>query len=99
GDLRVGTSHEKHFIEIEVHLGELAAEMIAVELYADSTNGNVPTVLRMTRRDDLTETKSWHTYTVEIPATRPASDYTPRIVSDYPAAKKPMEESHILWFR
>jgi len=38
-------------------------------------------------------------YTAEVPATRPASDYTPRIVPHHANASVPLEAEQILWQR
>jgi len=38
-------------------------------------------------------------YSAETPAVRPPSDYTPRIIAYHPAARIPLEEARILWFR
>jgi starch phosphorylase len=38
-------------------------------------------------------------YSAEVPAARAASDYTPRIIPYHPAARIPLEDARILWFR
>jgi starch phosphorylase len=36
-------------------------------------------------------------YTVEVPATRPASDYTPRVLPRRPPGLLPLESTLVLW--
>jgi len=38
-------------------------------------------------------------YTASVPATRPAQDFTPRIVPFHPDAFVPLEAPDILWHR
>jgi glycogen phosphorylase len=40
-----------------------------------------------------------YVYDARIPAQRPASDYTPRLVPYHPAAVVPLEAHEILWQR
>ncbi len=99
GDLHVETLPQSHSLKVEVHLGELPPELVRVELYADSLDSGPPFVSKMTQRDDLGPSKSWRIYTADVSPSRPASDYTPRIVPSHSGARIPLEDSHILWFR
>ena len=99
GDLHIETSPQSHSLKVEVHLGELPPEVVRVELYADSLDSGPPFVSKMTERDELGPSKSWRVYTADVSASRPASDYTPRIVPSHTGARIPLEDSHILWFR
>jgi starch phosphorylase len=38
-----------------------------------------------------------YVYGGSVPATRPAADFTPRVVPDFPEAMIPLEARHILW--
>ncbi len=40
-----------------------------------------------------------YTYRAAVPAIRPISDYTPRVVPWHPEVSVPLEENHILWYR
>ena len=53
----------------------------------------------MTLREGIASSDRWSIYTAEVPATRVAADYTPRIIPAYAGARVPLEDSHILWFR
>ena len=47
----------------------------------------------------IDEARKGFTYTVSVPATREAGDYTPRLIPDHPDALVPLEASEILWQR
>ncbi len=99
GELRVSSSEQSHSIQVEVDLGILRAEWVKVQLYADPINGEPPFISEMKRTRGDAATSGWHIYTINAPASRPASDYTPRIVPSYPGASVPLEAAYILWFR
>jgi glycogen phosphorylase len=99
GDLHVESRPHSHVMKVEVHLGELPPDSVRVELYADPTDSGPPSVTTMTRADESGSSKRWQIYSAEVPALRPASDYTPRIVSSHKAARIPLEDSHIIWLR
>jgi starch phosphorylase len=99
GELRVTSHSQEHAFTIEVHLGELRSAWVRVELYADSGDGGPPLITAMTEQDGTEPAGGWLVYAAQVPASRPASDYTPRIVPSYSGAKLPLENAGILWFR
>jgi glycogen phosphorylase len=99
GELRVKSSPEKHSVQVEVHLGELPTDWVRVQLYADPLNSEPPSVSEMTQRDAAKLSSGWRVYAADVPASRPSSDYTPRIVPSYSRATSPLEDAHILWLR
>jgi len=40
-----------------------------------------------------------YTFTASVPADRPATDFTPRLVPFHPAASIPLEANQILWYK
>jgi glycogen phosphorylase len=88
---------EQYFFQVQVYLDELDPEAVKVELYAEGQNGGAPVRLSMERGDRLVGTANGFIYTIRIPATRPASDYTPRLIPDHRGASVPLEASFILW--
>jgi len=52
----------------------------------------------MNRGERLVGSANGFLFTARIPATRPASDYTPRLVPYHPAARVPLEAPFILWY-
>ena len=70
-----------------------------IPLYADGVNGSAPVRQEMTRVQPLTGAASGAVYRAQVPATRPATDYTARVIPDYPGSAVPLEAAHILWQR
>jgi starch phosphorylase len=98
GEVRVDTEQPWHFFQVQVYLGDLDPEAIQVELFAEPLNGGEPIHQTMTRGERLVATRGF-SYSARVPASRPAVDYTPRVVPFHPAAQVPLEETHILWQR
>jgi len=99
GELRVESSAGKHSFHVQVYFGDLDPEAVHVELYSEPLGDNPPGRCEMSRTDQLTGSVKSYDYSAEVPALRPAADYTPRIIAWHPAARIPLEEAHILWFR
>lgn len=98
GELHVASSPRSHSLKVEVDLAGLPLEWVRVEVYAEALSGESPFIAEMTL-DGKKASESWRAYMADVPASRPASDYTPRIVPWHPGARIPIEESHILWFK
>jgi len=99
GELQVRTSAGAHIFQVPVYLGDLTPEQVRVELYAESPDGALPIRQEMTRGNPLPGSAKAFTYSAKVPALRPPADYTPRAIAWHPAARIPLEDSHILWFR
>ena len=99
GELHVASSPRTHSIQVAVHLGELRPDSILVQVYADSPSDQPPFVSEMVQRAETDQSDGWRVYSADVPASRPASAYTPRIVPSSFGAKMPLESPHILWFR
>jgi hypothetical protein len=52
----------------------------------------------MTCGERLTDAQG-HVYSARVPASHPATDYTPRIIPNHPEAEVPLEAAQILWQR
>jgi starch phosphorylase len=96
GDLEVETTADQHVFRIPVSLGGLDPDAVQVELYANSPNGAAPLRQVMTRGERLTDGNGY-TYSARVPASRPAADYTPRLIPSHPEAAVPLEAPQILW--
>jgi starch phosphorylase len=82
--------------EVQVFFGGFDPDDTAVELYAESENAR-PFCQRMhrVRKAD----RDYILYSTRVPAGRPASDYTPRVIPCNPKALLPLESAQILWSR
>jgi len=70
-----------------------------VELYANGVNGSEPPRAEMARVRSLGGEISGHAYRAGVPATRPATDYTARLIPHRDGVAVPLEAAHILWQR
>ena len=99
GAVGVETHDGQHFFHIEISPGALARHQLQVELYADSTHGGTPAVEAMTALEPSSNAPGMLTYSAHVSATRPASDYTARIVPHHRNASVPLEAGQIVWQR
>jgi len=98
GEEKITSEGKMHLFEIQVYLGDLDADSICVELYADNTDGGEPVREQMTRSRQLIGANGY-VYSARMPATRPATDYTARITPCFSGLRVPLELAHILWQR
>jgi glycogen phosphorylase len=98
GEVKVVSDAGKYGFEVEVYLGSLDPNSVEVELYADGLNGGRPERQEMKRGQQLTDTNGF-SYSAEVPATRPATDYTARVIPHHDGVAIPLEAAHILWQR
>jgi starch phosphorylase len=99
GDVKVETNTAQQIFEAAVYLNDLDPNLVRVELYADGINGNSPIQQEMTRVRQLAGADSGHAYVAQVPATRPASDYTVRMIPHHSGVAVPLEAPRILWQR
>ncbi len=99
GEVKVQTNAAQHIFEAEVFLNGLDANAVRVELYAEGTNGGSPIREEMTRVRQLAGADSGHAYVAQVPATRPVTDYTARVVPRCDGVAIPLENARILWQR
>jgi hypothetical protein len=58
-----------------------------------------PMAQEMTRGRPIPESANGYMYGASLPASRSATDYTPRIVPHFPGVAVPLEEGQIPWQR
>jgi starch phosphorylase len=96
---RVETDAFRHRFEAEIFMGELDPEALRVELYADGLGGGDPERMEMTRAQALPTGSRLGVYSIAVPTTRPAGDYTARVVPRHEGAAVPLECARVLWQR
>jgi starch phosphorylase len=74
-------------------------EAVQVQLYAEPEKGRDPEIHPMIREEKVSNPARGHAFAVRIPAHRPASDYTPRIIPALDGAMVPIEANQILWYQ
>lgn len=97
GDVQIHESAGVWRFAVAVYLGDLSAERIRVELYADATSLAPEYVNQMHRSHELQGAVNGFVFTAEAPTNRPVDHYTPRVVPWHPDAFVPAEESQIVW--
>jgi starch phosphorylase len=99
GRVRVESEAEQHQFEVELSLDGLDPKAVRVELYADGVGGADPVRQEMTFAPAPSDAGQLRFYRATIPATRPASDYTARVIPQYSGGAVPLECARILWQR
>jgi len=98
GEMKVASDEKKHAFEVQVYLNGLDPNAVRVELYADGANGAEPVRQEMTRGQQLVGANGY-IYSAQVPAARPATDYTVRVIPHCSGVAVPLEVARILWQR
>jgi starch phosphorylase len=99
GELKLESNGEQHAFEVQVYLDDLGPDAVKVELYANGLNGAAPERVEMQRVRQLVGATNGYAYRAEVPAARPATDYTARLIPQRDGVAVPLEDAHILWQR
>ncbi|MGD8589924.1 MAG: alpha-glucan family phosphorylase [Chromatiales bacterium] len=99
GEVVVYSEGEQQVFEVQVYLDELDPEAVRVELYAEGVDGSAPERVEMQQVRQLVGAANGYAYRASLPAIRPATDYTPRLIPNHPGVAVPLEAAHILWQR
>jgi starch phosphorylase len=106
GAMKVKTNVQtngEHVLEAEVYLNNLDPNAVRVELYAEGVNGGDPVRQDMERVGQLAGgaggASTGYAYRAQVPATRPATDYTVRATPQHAGVAVPLEAAQILWQR
>jgi glycogen phosphorylase len=101
-DVRFGTITSQkegtnYIFEVQVFFGELCPNTASVELYAETgTDGDTfRQKMEVARQPNAPNNPIL--YSAKVPANRPASDYTPRVIPCRLKASVPLEAPYILW--
>ena len=99
GEVKLETEGEQHVFEVQAYLDDLDPEAVRVELYADGIDGAAPERVEMKRVRQLVGALNGYAYRAEVPAARPATDYTARVIPQRDGVAVPLEDARILWQR
>jgi len=99
GEVKVKTDGDKHIFEVEVFLNTIKPNAVIVELYANGIDGGAPIRQELKLIQKQTASVKPHLYRATVSATRPAADYTPRVIPNFPGVSVPLETTLILWQR
>jgi len=99
GSATVQQQGEQYLFQVQVFLDDINPDAVRVELYAEAQKDAAPITQPMNRGERLVGAESAFTYTAFVPTTRPAADYTPRLVPQHVGALVPLEAPFILWHK
>ena len=97
GELKLEFDAEQHVFEIQVYLDELDPTAVKIELYANGAEGTAPEHVEMECVRQLVGAVNGYAYRAAVPAARPATDYTPRLIPQHDGVAIPLEDARILW--
>ena len=98
-NIRIDTHDGQHFFQADIAPGSLTPDRLRVELYADPAQGKCAFSEAMNPSGPSPDTPGAITYLAQVSATRPASDYTARIIPHHHNALVPLEAHQIIWQR
>jgi len=99
GEVKLETAGGQYVFEVQVYLDDLDPAAVRVELYANGINGSAPERVEMKRVRQLVGAINGYAYRAGVPAARPATDYTARLIPHRDGVAVPLEAAHILWQR
>jgi starch phosphorylase len=97
GELKVETRDGHHVFEVELFLNDIDPEAVRVELYAEGAMGGAGQEMERDRAP--TGNALGEIYRASVVATRPATDYTARVIPHFAGVAVPLEVNTILWQR
>lgn len=98
GDVKVTRIDPRWHFEAQVYFGDVRADHVQVELYANPLDEREqPTRVVMRRHEAIPGAVNGYLFLADCLSTRPAHDFTPRVVPFHPEANVPLEEPLILW--
>ncbi len=97
GNTQVKKTDNGWCFQIQVYLGEILPEHIHVQLYAESNDRNNPQVYECDCGEKITGAIHGYSYQANIETTRPATDFTPRVIPYHAEAQVPAEAALIAW--
>ena len=97
GAVSVEAKGEHNIIVVEVFLKETNPNSVRVELYADGLQGGDAMRLEMARVLPLAHEAGSFAYSATVSSTRPAADYTARIMPHFDDLNVPLEAGLIKW--
>ncbi|HSN14499.1 MAG TPA: alpha-glucan family phosphorylase [Anaeromyxobacteraceae bacterium] len=99
-DLSVTRDGDAWEFDVTIHSAALLPQWFRVEVYAEPSDGTHAALrTTMERGPAVAGAEGTFRYHARVPAARPATDYTPRVIPYHPGALIPAEEAHILWCR
>jgi starch phosphorylase len=99
GQLVLAPQPDGWSFDLQVYLGDIAAEFVQVQLYADAVDGDDARCETMERGQPIPGAVNGFVYHLAVRTRRPAEDFTARIIPYHPQACIPGELGLITWQR
>jgi len=99
GDVKIDSAGDQHVFAVQVFLNGIDPATVRVELYAEGNNDHPAVRQEMTRLQAPAGPVDGSVYGASVSSDRPAGDYTPRVISQFPQVAVPLEAGQILWQR
>jgi len=99
GNLEISEVADGWSFEVQVYLGEIPAEFVQVQLYADPVDSGESVRHVMECRTSIPGALNGYLYRCTVTTPRPSTDFTPRIVTYHPEARIPSESGLIFWWQ
>ena len=98
-NVKLQQQDQQIIVEAQMYLDDLDPGMVQLELYADPINAqSAPERHVLKRSEKLAGALNGYSYQLSIPADRPLSDYSLRVVPHHGDAQIPLEARQILWW-
>jgi starch phosphorylase len=99
GGLRIHSEDENSHFAVSVYFGDIPADYLQVQLYADSLNQEeLPICLDMQRIASIHGSLKGFLFHVELQTQRPNEHFTPQVIGLHDTAYVPAENSLISWW-
>ncbi|HSN49945.1 MAG TPA: alpha-glucan family phosphorylase, partial [Bacteroidales bacterium] len=99
GELTFSTVGDQHLFEVSVNLNGLDPDAVKMELFANGITNRIPERVVMSLSESQKDSPGINLYTATLPASRPATDYTARVIPFFTRVVVPLEANQILWQR
>jgi starch phosphorylase len=97
GEIKVGKVENQYKFNVQVFFNDLDPDLVQVELFANGENGAKPEIIKMKRETKTGGSTSTYYYNALASSERPASDYTPRALTEIAGVSVPLESTLIIW--
>jgi starch phosphorylase len=97
GAVDIKAHDDRHFFEVKIFSGGVDLAGLRVQLYANSFATGNSIIEEMIPHSTVPDSDGGQIYATSVDASRPAGDFTPRIIAHRPDAFVPLEANQILW--
>ena len=96
-EMKFETRDGEHAFEVQIKLAGIDPAAVRVELYADGRDGGNAVRQEMQDMRQPASQPNVSRYKAVMPASRPATDYTARVIPHHEGVTVPLEAAHIRW--